>query len=195
MNNDANLKDNFENSLENNFDSPGSRLNHLLDQISFKKGRGRATDFQNYLIKACPSVFGALKYTTAKSWFTHSAPPMGKISVIVDQLDQDYSFRYDLSLIKTWWKLGGFYPFGDSNAHQLSENYLEKLQYKVMALITEEAGDLFDNLTVDKLDVIKTNTIKFAHDFVDPAKNECPENYLRIMIKHFLKASAKDAGE
>ena len=53
-------------------DSPGDRLNYLLDQIGFISGRVEA--FQNYLIENAADMFEDLKYTTVRSWFQEHAP-------------------------------------------------------------------------------------------------------------------------
>ena len=93
------------------YDSPGDRLSHILDQIGFKQGRGRVRDFQSYLTDSRPDFFSDLKYTTVRSWFQESAPPMLKIDAIISALKEKYSFHHNISQIKTWWKVGGFYPF------------------------------------------------------------------------------------
>lgn len=104
-----------ENTEELVFDKTGGRLNHILDQIGFREGRGRVSDLQKYLIRTRPEYFANLKYTTVRSWLLESAPPMKKIEVIMDALQDNYEFKHDISQIKNWWKLGGFYPFTKSS--------------------------------------------------------------------------------
>lgn len=178
---------------ENNlFVSSGERLAHILDQICFKHGRGRINDFHAYLIGKLPEVFGDLKYTTVRSWFHESAPPMKKVDAIIGTLQEDYPFLYDISQIKTWWKVGGYYPFSDGyklgssdsisdrKSHQINE---QKLQFIVMSLVMEETGSSFNELTGEQLVQIKDKAVKLAKDFVDPFQTECPDEYMRMAIR------------
>ncbi|MCG8330640.1 MAG: hypothetical protein MI974_23285 [Chitinophagales bacterium] len=179
------------------FELPGERLNHLLDQIGFKQGRGRVTNFQNYLTEKSPNLFSDLKYTTVRSWFQEHAPPMRKIDAVIQALKKEYQFHHDISLIKTWWKMGGFYPF-ISDSGELSPSITdlqkevkdkeEKLQFLVMSLVTEETGELFKSLSSQDLVKLKDKVVKFANEFADPFEIECPSEYLRMAIRDELSA-------
>lgn len=179
------------------FDLAGDRLNHILDQIGFKQGRGRVVEFQSYLIDKAPNVFSDLKYTTVRSWFQEHSPPMRKIDAAMQALQHDYTFHHDISQIKTWWKVGGFYPFVNESSDPVpSINVLqqeatdnnEKLQFVVMSLVTEETGDLFNTLSSKDLIMLKDKVIHFAQDFSDPFKTDCPAEYLRMVIKAELSS-------
>lgn len=178
----------------------GDRLAHILDQVGFKEGRGRVADFHHYLINQENEAFSDLKYTTVRSWFKDHTPPMQKISAIVDSLHEQYQFHHNLSQIKTWWKVGGFYPFvnidGDrtptlTQIQDRNAEYEDKLQYIIMALMTEEAGNSFENLSADDLRSIKMKTLNFAKDFSDPFKTECSPEYLRMIIRDNLSRMKK----
>jgi len=182
-----NTKKNINTSTET-FESPGDRLNHILDQIKFKQGRGRVSEFKNYLAERLLDGASDLKYTTVRSWFQEHAPPMRKIDDIMQALQQEYPFKHDISQIKTWWKLGGLYPFVDylnPNIAKIQQDK-EKLQFVVMSLVTEETGELFKSLSSENLINLKDKAVKFAEEFVDPFKNECPSEYLRMVIRYEL---------
>ncbi|WP_444928308.1 hypothetical protein ACJJI4_24085 (plasmid) [Microbulbifer sp. TRSA002] len=182
------------------FGLAGNRLNHILDQIGFRQGRGRMAEFQSYLTDKAPNIFGDLKYTTVRSWFQEHSPPMRKIDAAIQALQYDYTFHHDVSHIKTWWKVGGFYPFvnefGDpvpsiNELQQEATDHNEKLQFVVMSLVTEETGELFRTLSSKELVMLKDKAVQFAQDFSDPFKTECPSEYLRIVIKAELSSLLK----
>lgn len=93
------------------FSITGARLNHILDNIGFKQGRGRVKELQIYLQEHAPEIFGELKYTTVRSWFQNHLPHMRKIDFIIETLQKNYEFNNDVEPIKSWWKVGGYYPF------------------------------------------------------------------------------------
>ena len=95
------------------FETQGERLNHILDQAGFKSGRGRVKEFFEYLQEARPQELGSLNYSTIKGWFQDHSPPMPKIEVIVDLLHDEFHFQCNLDQVKSWWKVGGYYPFND----------------------------------------------------------------------------------
>ena len=178
------------------FVSSGERLGHILDQIGFKHGRGRINEFHTFLSSKKPEIFGDLKYTTVRAWFHENAPPMRKVDAIVSALQDDYPFQYDVSQVKTWWKVGGRYPFSsdykrspaesvdDQESYQASE---QKLQFIVMSLVMEETGDSFNDLTGDQLVQIKESAMRLARDFADPFKTECPGEYMRMAIRDEMR--------
>ena len=176
-------------------DSPGDRLTLILDQIGFKQGRGRVVDFQNYLMERSPKDFKALKYTTVRAWFRGHAPPMRKIDAIIDALQIEFQFQQDISHIKTWWKVGGPCPFSDETSlelasiHQLQEQrsaFQEKLPFIIMSIVTEETGEHFKSLSGSDLVRISDKTTAFAEDFLSPFNVECPDDYLRLFVRHEL---------
>lgn len=179
------------------FDTTGRRLIHILEHIGFQEGRGRARALQEYLGRQRPEVFGTLKYTTARSWFQDSAPPMAKIDAIIDVLQDKYSFHHNIPLIKTWWKLGGLYPYvGDEDGNDVQtvisiqkdaiENK-EKNQYLIMGLVTEVTGNAFSTLSSEDLVKIKDSAAKLADDFSNPFKSDCPTEYLKAVIQSELQ--------
>jgi signal recognition particle subunit SEC65 len=179
----------------NTYDSPGSRLSHILDQIGFKQGRGRVIDFQNYLREKKPEDFESLKYSTVRAWFQDHAPPMNKIDIIIEALQVKYQFQNDVSHIKTWWKAGGFYPFVDkasmksSSLHELQKKIAavkEKLPFVIMSIITEETGDHFKSLSGSDLISISDKVTGFAEGFLDPFTIDCPDEYLRFVVRQEL---------
>ena len=176
------------------FKTPGQRLEHLLAQIGFQKNRGVITDLHTYLAKTDPAHFSDLSYGTVRGWFAENAPPMKRIGLIIDALRENYSFNFDLVHIKTWWKVGGFYPFLTSESEEnLAELDTEakakrgKTAFVIMALVTEESGESFDNLTTDELRVISDAANQFVQDFTDPYQTTCPNHYLRAVIRDQLK--------
>lgn len=187
---------NTENKIEyQSYTTAGERLSHILDQVRFKKGRGRVKNFHLYLMAQQPSFFGELKYTTVRSWFQDSAPQMSKIDVIISLLQQSYAFHHNISYIKTWWKVGGLYPFVDmlDNAtptlldlkQDISDN-IEKTHFVIISLVTEITNDYFKSLTSKDLVRIKDKAVKLVNDFSDPFKTECPSEYIKLTIKHEL---------
>lgn len=179
------------------FAESGQRLNHLLDQIGFKEERGRVAFFQKYLIERKPETFAGLNYNTVRSWFKNSSPSMIKIDVIISALQESYSFNHNIPQIKTWWKVGGYYPFVDGSGtasptiHDLqkkNEADREKAQFIVMSLVTEVAGDSFSSLTGEELVQLKDSAIKMNDDFADPFKTDCPSEYLKIAIQNELES-------
>jgi len=183
------------------YKTTGDRLNHLLDQIGFKSGRGRMAALQAFLIDKAPETFSDIKYTTVRSWFSDHAPPMKKINAIMEALENDYVFNHDIDQIKTWWKLGAYYPFvGEDGQAQRTVKELEKvrsdeeerLQFLVMSLVKEEAGDNFSEIPGSELLEIKEKALDFARDFSDPFKVECPQEYLRMAIRDEFRSASKD---
>lgn len=188
----------------NAFNLPGDRLSHILDQLGFKQGRGRVTDFQNYLKRICPQEFKDLKYTTVRAWFQDHAPPMHKIDKIIDALQIDYEFHNDISHIKTWWKAGGFYPFFDKSTKKTSSFYglqqeiktvKEKLPFVIMSIVMEETGDHFSSVSGSDLIRISDRATNFAEDFLDPFNIDCPDEYLRLFIKHELSKVLREGAD
>jgi len=69
---------------------------------------------------------------------------MRKIDAAIQALQLEYKFRNDISQIKTWWKVGGFYPFvnksGDTtpsitDLQQEVKDNEEKLQFVISHLL------------------------------------------------------------
>lgn len=179
---------------QKSFKSPGDRLEHLLSQIGFQTDRGIITDLHTYLTTSDPIHFSNLSYGTVRGWFADNAPPMKRIDLIIDALQKQYAFDFDLVHIKTWWKVGGFYPFietvpKEELAKLDSEARLkrEKTAFVIMALVTEESGVAFDSLSADELKSISDVANQFVKDFTDPYQTSCPNHYLRAIIRDQLK--------
>jgi hypothetical protein len=176
-------------------DSPGDRLSLILDRIGFKQGRGRVIDFQNYLKETSPENFKDLKYTTVRAWFQDHAPPMRKIDAIIDALLVEFPFHHDISHIKTWWKVGGPYPFSDETPAELAsfqqlqqkiKSVKEKLPFTIMSIVRDETGKHFKSLSGSDLIHISDKATNLAEDFLNPFNIECPDEYLRLVVRHEL---------
>lgn len=178
------------------FEQPGDRLNHLLDKIGFKNGRGRVAEFHSYLCEKMPSVFSDLKYTAVRGWFNKAAPPMRKIDAAMQALQMDYQISYDISQIKTWWKLGGYYPFTEESIGLIplaSRNEdTERLRFAVMAMVTDVTGEDIQKLSTEELVMITDKATRFALNYADPQKTSCPSEYVRMAIKAELSDILKD---
>lgn len=173
------------------FETPGARLNHVLDKFGFKEGHGRVAEFHQFLIKESPENFLDLKYTTVRSWFDDHSPVMRKINFIVDALQKEYQRDFNIRALKAWWKVGGQYPFIDgainSNIpNEIDQNQIGKLQFQISSLVTEEAGKNFDNLSAVDLNRLKDLAVNLAIGYGDPFKTECPDIYLRLIIRGAL---------
>jgi len=189
--------------VEASYELPGERLNLILDQLGFKKGRGRQTEFHQYLVDSNVDIFHDLKFRTVRSWFRDISPPMRKIQLITQALDAKYSLGENVSQIQAWWKVGGLNPF--SNKETLSENSVTSLQRQVqdnqqkasfvtMSLVKEEAGDFFDSLSGAELLKIKETVDAFSRDFSDPLKIDCPNEYLKVFIRAALRSVVEEKG-
>jgi hypothetical protein len=179
----------------NHYPTAGKRLSHILDKIGFKQGRGRITNFQNYLIETCPKDFKGLKYTTVRAWFQDHAPPMQKMDAIINALHAEYQIHHDVSHIKTWWKVGGFYPFTEnvSEEHDSLDELKtkiaavkDKLPFIIMSIVTDEVGEHFSSLSGSELIRISDKATNFAEKFLDPFNTDCPEEHLRLIVQQEL---------
>ena len=96
-------------NIQENFNSTGERLSHILDELGFKSGRGRIPEFQKFLAGQQDSGFDDIKYSTVRSWFGTQSPPMKRVSTIIDLLLSAFEFNHpvDTEQVKIWWKLGG----------------------------------------------------------------------------------------
>lgn len=168
----------------------GERLNHILDLIGFRVGRGRIPDFQEYVIKKELPELGDLKYSTVRSWFNNHAPPMKKVSLIIDALHHDFEFSENVDQVKVWWKLGGIYPFRSIENEEALEDSTDKLQFLITSMVKDECGEDFKAITSSSLIEVKNKAIALAKDFADPSKIEVPSDYLRIFIAGELRKSS-----
>lgn len=177
-----------ENEID--FQKTGTRFRHLLDAIGFKEGRGRINDFQEFLQKNLPDVFGDVPYTTVRSWFKDHSPPMKKVELIVETLDKEYSIDYDLQKIKLWWKTGGSYPFTNEcrkDFNDTADDYYEKQKLKIISLVHDECGSLFDDLSTEELVKIIEKINNFAEMFADPNVTNCPSSVFRLLIRDQIR--------
>lgn len=166
----------------------GERLNHLLDLIGFRIGRGRIPEFQNYLIENV-SGMEHLKYSTVRSWFNEHSPPMKKVNLIINALHKEHKFSVDVDQIKVWWKLGGKSPFQEP-ASEISKETTDKLQFLIASIVKEESGENFTALSSAALINAKNRAIELAKDFANPEIVEVPLEYLRIFIADSLKKNS-----
>lgn len=181
------MKNDTDNSLS--FETPGERLNHILDNAEFKRGRGRPTEFHHFLKENAANAFEDLKYTTVRAWFSVNSPPMKKIIPIIECLDRVYGFKNlqnSIEEVKTWWKVGGYYPF-ETRIEVPSDVESKKLEFLLPSIILEEVGEDFQDLSTDSLEEIKSATLKFAIEFSDPTITTCPNDYLKMAISYFHK--------
>lgn len=156
-------------------ESPTTRLNHILDEIDFPSGEGRINKLHKYLLEYGDESLQNIGYTSVRAWFRDSAPPMSKGKRVIDALAKDYTFNSDLSLLKTWWKAGGEHP-------PLLEIPV-KINDKIMALVEEVAGEKFDDLKMKEVNDITDKTMQFSSEFSAPENKECPEEYLKMIIR------------
>lgn len=185
----------IEKNIINNDDqeSPGDRLNKILDQCGFQPGRARTSGFHSFLEK---NEDWPLSLSAVRSWFGKTSPPMKKIVPIIELLETHYGFKghYDLKQIEAWWKVGGTYPFQEKAtlnqsvrpSVESSKEIARKLEFLVPSFILDEAGDDFNNFSSAELDKIKDFTMTFAMAFGDPKVNTCPEKYVRMAINYML---------
>lgn len=173
------------------FASPGDRLNYILDFVGFHEGRGRVSEFKTLLETQSPDEFVDLKYTTVRSWFNDNAPTMRKIDAIIKMLADIYELEFDLQQLKTWWKLGGRNPFDsfaievDRIQEQLKEDQ-EKNNFLVIKTITEVAGEELETLSSKDLLDIKDSVLNFMQLFANPVEVTCPREYIEMIIKNKL---------
>ena len=165
----------------------GERLNKLLDHSGFKRGRGRIPEFQMYLVNKKIPEFETLKYSTVRSWFDDHAPPMKKISLIVDQLHKDFVLQIDIEQLKIWWKLGGISPFPASLDNSYEGEVEKKLRFLITSIVTEQCGRDFEKLPSSTLVDIKEKAIGLAKDFANTEKVDIPIEFLKIFIKEQIR--------
>ena len=175
----------------------GNRLEHILETIGFDMGRGHIRRFYELLRLSNSPELRDLKFRTVRAWFQQNAPAMRKIDIVIDLLHKKYNFHYDQSLVKTWWKLGGYYPFSEHEGisagpnGQISDALLKKIDFIVMASITQFLDVNSSDLSVDDLIYVRDQITGFACDFSSQDIVECPSEYLTIMIRHFVELRRK----
>lgn len=178
-----------------NQQTPGDRLNRILDQAQFQKFRGRSVELFDFLNKHCPEDWD-LKASTVRSWFSKSAPPMKKIILIIEILDKHYGFKGnpDLKAIQGWWKVGGADPFikeEPSYQKKPDDENVKKLEFLLPSIILEQVGDDFSKLSSVDLDAIKDFTTDFLVAFSDESIKNCPDEYIKMAINHIHQKIVK----
>jgi hypothetical protein len=63
----------------------------------------------------------------------------------------------------------------------------EKLPFIIMSIVTEETGDLFNSLSGSELIQISDKAVSFADNFLNPLNIDCPDEYLRLIVRHELQ--------
>lgn len=159
--------------------TPGERLTHLLDKIGFESGRGRTRALYNRLVDSSVEEFSDLKFGTVRSWFHNHAPPMRKVTSIIDLLSENYSFKPDKEQVSVWWKVGGFYPY-DTLEPTLDSR---KVGSYVASTIQEHSRS--NDLSISRLleQEIQDAVMAMCNDFADPNLTECPVQYIDMLIK------------
>lgn len=183
--------------VEREFKNPGDRLNQILDDIGFPDGHGRIKRFMSYIHKedVGDGILKDIPYSTIRSWFSKQTPTMKKMGLIFDTLEMEYIFKHDTERLKMWWKLGGEYPFQDDINKNISSNSQldilqkrreKKLTLDVMSLVT--SGDLpgFDSVESDDVMKVVEKVVQFGRNFSNPAKIECPKEYMKLMLIGYL---------
>ena len=176
-----------EPEISDQYASPGERLTHLLDNVMFESGRGRTRALYNLLIESSIEDFSDLKFGTVRSWFHNHAPTMRKVSTIVELLSATYVFEQDKEQIAVWWKVGGYYPFS-SVSDSLD---LQKLDFVITSLITDEVSESLQEIDASKLLAIKSMALDMCKAFSDPAISDCPVEYIKTFIRGSLKDNSK----
>lgn len=186
-----------EQEASQGYDLPGKRLDHILDQAEFHPGRGRQKALFTYLQENDPDTFGDLSYSTVRMWFSSaSTPQMKRLSLVMDTLASRYYIPGDQDHVRTWWKIGGYYPFDDlgqtvddkKKQHQLAD---EKWEYMVKAMISADLGGDISGISVKDMDKVSKKLMSFIKAFRDPAVTEAPKNILKILIKHEIGNATK----
>tara|TARA_R110001592_G_scaffold316364_1_gene592779 strand:- start:18950 stop:19495 length:546 start_codon:yes stop_codon:yes gene_type:complete len=171
---------------ENKWERPGERLVKILDEIGFPEGYGRMIKLQEVLILKNKAAFSSLSYSAVKSWFSDRAPTMSRIDDVFDALAEDYPFPNDQRLIKSWWKVGGFYPFKD----ELDENGIKdistKLEIKLSVIISNLMGESFADVSTEDLKTIKNKALGILEKFADPVEKEPDDDTLAVIVRGIL---------
>jgi len=158
----------------------GDRLSKILDVIGFPEGHGRMIKFLDYLSHHNPSAFEGLSYSTVKGWFSDRAPGMNRIDEVFEALKEEYSFPGDERLIKSWWKLGGFFPFTEERS---STTLSVKLQIQLGNIIAAALGNSFNTASPEAIEAIQKEVLRVVSDYSDPEKVEPDLKTLSILVQ------------
>ena len=137
---------------EGEWSRAGQRFEHILDKIRFQSGYGRTVRLHKYLMETLPDEFGDISYSTIKAWFQDNSPTMARMDKLVYALQKHYAFPGEIARIKTWWKVGGEYPFNEvaSRAQtdrlkmQVFKQIILRLEKLEEVATTRELQDLLD---------------------------------------------------
>lgn len=169
------------------FEIAGERLNYILDQIEFKKGRGRVVAFFDFLVAADVGL-EELNYTTCRSWFADHAPPMKKIDLVFQALTKSYKFQVDVATLKAWWKLGG--STNPYEQESKSEVITQKTRRTEMSrLVSEIAGDQMASIPLEDLVAVIDVLVEFDHHVSTSKKLD--ERYLVAICDYLLFKNGK----
>lgn len=168
---------------------PGNRLVHILDKIRFARGYGRISRFHQYLAETDPTNFGDVGYSTVKSWFRTHVPSMDRIDNVFAALESRYSFPADPALVKTWWKIGGYYPFDAETEKRSLEK--DKAEFKATSMIMSVIEQEFEDFSANDLFEIRSQAMNFIQDFGDPAKSVPDDEHQRIFILGIIESRRK----
>ncbi|MBL4863158.1 MAG: hypothetical protein JKY09_09115 [Crocinitomicaceae bacterium] len=166
------------------FEISSDRLKHILDKLGFHSGRGRTKNFHEILKENSPDIFKELKYTTVRSWFQGStSPSMEKVDSIIDVLLEEYSSDRNAVSLKTWWKVGGVYPFEE--AHDSPSK--EKMSFMITGIVTEMVGDKFNEINLDDLEEVRSKLTQLADDFANPNVTDVPRHVMQDFCARLVK--------
>jgi len=168
-------------NVEEPFALSSDRLKHTLDKLGFRDGRGRTKGFHAYLVEKRPDIFKDLKYTTVRSWFQgQNSPLMEKIDVIIDALLENYSSDRNAMSLKTWWKVGGVYPFAEES---------KEMDLMINGIVTEMmVKENFRDIDLDKFESVKEKINQLAADWYDP-NADIPRRLIQLYCADLIKDS------
>lgn len=172
---------------EKSWAKPGDRFIQILDSIGFPKGYGRMVRLQETLLKYSPETFASLSYSTVKTWFSDRAPSMSRIDDVFEALSNEYTFPNDTRPLKSWWKVGGVFPF-DNEGHASPRAISAKLEITLSVLISREMGEEFNEASVEEIQGIKNEFLRILANFADPSQVEPDEKTLAIILRGILKS-------
>ncbi|EIF42836.1 hypothetical protein DOK_11666 [gamma proteobacterium BDW918] len=158
--------------------------------MGFPEGHGRMIKLLEYLSQNNPAAFEGLSYSTVKGWFNDRAPGMTKIDDVFEALSHEYSIAGDQRLIKSWWKLGGFYPFTED---RVESGLSAKLQIQLGNIIAEALGSELHSASPDTIEGIQSEVVRIVTAFTDPDTTEPDLKTLSTIVQGVLATLRNDS--
>ncbi|WP_146047918.1 hypothetical protein [Zhongshania marina] len=112
---------------------------------------------------------------------------MSRIDDVFDALSKEYTFPDDTRPLKSWWKVGGVFPF-ESGEHANSRAISAKLEVTLSVLISQEMGEAFKDASVEEIQKIKNEFLRILATFADPTQSEPDEKTLTVIVKGILNS-------